>query len=329
MEGTVLNFNEGGAAIIVTSSTTVTDVDNTTLTGATIQITGNYIPAEDVLTFTNAFGITGVYDPTTGTLQLSGAASVANYRTAIRSVRYINTNTNNPSALTRVVSFNVTDGVDVSNTVARNINVIPSNDTPVLSAVEGVTLPYTEDQGPLSITSTLVVTDVDNPTLPFATVQITGDYNSSQDVLAFASAFGITSGYNSTNGMLTLTGPASVADFQSAFRSVTYENTNTFNPSAAVVRTITFRINDGTVNSNTQTRTVTITLTNDPPVLASMENSTLTYSEGQAATSITGTTTAADDDPNLMGGTIQITGNYINAEDILSFTNTADDYGIL
>ena len=91
----------------------------------------------------------------------------------------------------------------------------------------------------------------------------------------------------------------------------------------APVRTITFRINDGTVNSNTQTRTVTITPTNDPPVLASMENSALVYSEGQAATSITGTTTAADDNPNLIGATIQITGNYVNTEDILSFTNTA------
>ena len=124
-------------------------------------------------------------------------------------------------------------------------------------------------------------------------------------------------------GMLTLTGPASVADFQSAFRSVTYENTNTFNPSIAAVRTITFRINDGTVNSNTQTRTITITPTNDPPVLALIESSALNYSEGQAATSITATTTAADDNPNLIGATVQITGNYINTEDILSFTNTA------
>ena len=197
MEGTALNFNEGSAtAIVVTSLTTVSDVDNINLSGATIQITANYVPTEDVLTFTNASGITGVYDVTTGTMQLSGSASVGNYRNAIRAVRYINTNANNPSALTRIVSFNVTDGIDVSNTVARSINVIPSNDTPVLSAVEGVTLPYTEDQGPLSITSTLVVTDVDNPTLPFATVRITSGYNSSQDVLAFASAFGITSTYN-------------------------------------------------------------------------------------------------------------------------------------
>ena len=311
---------------VVTSLTTVSDADNINLSGATIQITANYVPTEDVLTFTNASGITGVYDATTGTMQLSGSASVGNYRNAIRAVRYINTNTNNPSALTRIVSFNVTDGVDVSNTVARSINVIPSNDAPVLSAVEGVTLPYTEDQGPLSITSSLVVTDVDNPTLPFATVQITGNYNSSQDVLAFANAFGITSTYNSTNGMLTLTGPASVADFQSAFRAVTYENTNTSNPSTAV-RTITFLVNDGTVDSNPQTRTVTITLTNDAPVLALMESSTLNYSEGQTATSVTATTTAADDDPNLMGGTVQITGNYINGEDILSFTNTADITG--
>ena len=99
MEGTVLNFNEGGAtAIVVTSLTTVSDVDNINLSGATIQITANYVPTEDVLTFTNASGITGVYDATTGTMQLSGSASVGNYQNAIRAVRYINTNANNPSA---------------------------------------------------------------------------------------------------------------------------------------------------------------------------------------------------------------------------------------
>ncbi|HEX6223076.1 MAG TPA: DUF2341 domain-containing protein, partial [Chryseolinea sp.] len=322
IESTTLTFNEGAAAAVITGSTTITDVDHANLVGATVQITSNYAPAEDVLTFTAAGGITGVYDPATGTMQLSGSASVTNYRNAIRAVRYINSNTNNPSTLTRLVSFTVTDGTDASNIATRSINVVASNDAPVLSAIEGVTLAYTEDQGPLSVTSTLVVTDVDNPTLPFATVQITSNFNNSQDVLAFSGGFGITATYNSATGLLTLTGPASPADFQAALRAVTYENTNTFNPSTTI-RTLTFRTNDGTVSSNSQTRTITITPTNDPPRLSSIESSALSYSEGQSAISVSTTVAAADDNPNLIGATVQITGNYNNTEDVLSFANTA------
>ena len=322
MEGTVLNFNEGQASIVITGATTVSDVDHTNLSGGTIQITGNHLSTEDVLTFTNAFSITGTFDASTGTMTLSGSTTKANYQSAIRSIRYLNTNVNNPSALTRTISFAVTDGTDISNTVARNITITPINDTPVISAIEVATLPYTEDQGPLAITSSIVVTDVDNLPLSSATAQITGNYNNTQDVLVFTAASGITATYNTTNGLLTLAGAASVADYQTALRSITYENTNTFNPNTAV-RIITFRVNDGTVNSNTQTRTITTTPINDPPRLPSIENSALSYTEGQVAISISPLITAADDNVNLSGATIQITGNYISTEDILSFTNTA------
>ena len=98
----------------LTSTLTVSDWEQPTLSGASISITGNYNNSEDVLVFVNAFGITGSFDTSTGTLTLSGNATFADYQSAIRSVTYQNTNNNNPSTLTRTVNFTVTDGTDNS-----------------------------------------------------------------------------------------------------------------------------------------------------------------------------------------------------------------------
>lgn len=52
-----LAYTENAAATAVDSAMTVTDADNTNLTGATVQITGNYSSLQDVLSFTNQLGI--------------------------------------------------------------------------------------------------------------------------------------------------------------------------------------------------------------------------------------------------------------------------------
>ena len=50
-----------------------------------------------------------------------------------------------------------------------------------------------------------------------------------------------------TNGTLTLTGPAAIADFEQVLRSIEYNNSSQ-NPTE-VDRTLTFMINDGTDDS--------------------------------------------------------------------------------
>ena len=324
-ESMAATFTEGAAALQVTGATTAVDVDSN-ITGATIQITGNYVSTEDVLTYVAVAGITGTFDALTGTMTLSGAVAASSYQNAIRNIRYQNTNINNPSTLQRTVSFTLTDGIDNSNTVARNINVNGTNDAPVLAGIESTALAYTEDDAPTAITSSLTVTDVDLTNLASATVQLTTNYANGQDVLAFVPANGITATFTAGTGTLTLTGPASIANFEAALRSVTYENTNHFNPSV-LTRTVVFRINDGTANSNTQTRTITLTPVDDAPVLAAIEATSLAYAEGMAATSVTASTTAADDNSNLTGAVIKITTNFVNTEDVLSFNNTASITG--
>ncbi len=93
---------------------------------------------------------------------------------------------------------------------------------------------------------------------------ITGNYVPGEDILAFANQLGIIGGFNAATGKLTLTGVASVANYQTALRAVTYFNTSD-NPSIAP-RTVTIRAGDGKELSAVKTRTINVSTVNDPPV---------------------------------------------------------------
>ena len=132
VELTALTFTEGNATTVISNTITVTDPDDTNLESATVQIAVNYASGQDVLGFVNQNGITGVFDALTGVLTLTGTSSVTNYQTALRSVTYFN-GSNNPSQLTRTVSWTVNDGTANSNTVFRTIEVVAVNDPPIVA----------------------------------------------------------------------------------------------------------------------------------------------------------------------------------------------------
>src|SRR5690606_819660 len=132
------SFTENGAAVAVDGSLTLSDVDNTTISGATVQITGNYANGQDTLSFTNQNGITGSWDDTTGTLTLTGTATVAQYQAALRSITYSNSS-ESPSTSGRTISFTVNDGAATSTAATRGITVIAVNDAPVLSGANNLT----------------------------------------------------------------------------------------------------------------------------------------------------------------------------------------------
>ncbi|WP_445632839.1 hypothetical protein NSTC745_04416 [Nostoc sp. DSM 114161] len=111
---------------ISSSGLDITDVDNTNINSATISITGNYQKSEDILSVLGTLprGITaGAFDPITGTITLTGSATLANYKGALAQIAYSNTS-ENPNIGDRTVSFTVNDGTNNSNTVTRNINVV-------------------------------------------------------------------------------------------------------------------------------------------------------------------------------------------------------------
>ena len=217
------------------------------MVSATVWISSNYQSGQDVLSFANTTTITGTWDAATGTLTLTGSDTVANYQAALRAVKYQNTSAN-PSLATRTVSLKVNDGVLESSVLVRNITLTPVDDPPVLTGIEATALTYTEKGTATPITSTITASDVDNVTLAGATLWFSANYQSGQDVLSFSSTASITGVWSASAGTLTLTGSDSVVNYQAALRAVKYWNTSA-NPSTAV-RTVSVKINDGTLDSN-------------------------------------------------------------------------------
>ena len=104
------------------------------------------------------------------------------------------------------------------------------------------------------------MTDPDNTTLASATVRITNVKNGAAESLDvdLTGLSGITKTTSRTAGAftLTLTGPASIATFQTALRRVTYDN----NASDVNLdnRVIQFQVNDGHSNSTPSFKTVLV-----------------------------------------------------------------------
>ncbi|OYD96612.1 hypothetical protein CDG76_07505 [Nostoc sp. 'Peltigera membranacea cyanobiont' 210A] len=299
----------------IDSGITVSDTDSPNLVSGTIKITSGFASAEDILAFTNQNGITGSYNSSTGVLTLTGSATIANYQTALRSVTYTNSS-DNPTTTPRTVSFIVNDGAANSTAVSRNINITAVNDAPVATATNSA-VAYTENATTI-IDSGITVSDVDSANLSGATVSITSGFASAQDTLAFTNQNGITGNYNSSTGVLTLIGSATIANYQTALRSVTYSNSSD-NPTTTP-RTVSFVVNDGTDNSTVVTRNINITAVNNVPI-ATASNSALAYTENATTAIDSGITVSDVDSANLASATVRISSGFISAQDTLAFTN--------
>jgi hypothetical protein len=104
--------------VVVDNGFEVNDVDSVDFNGASVEIIGGFTTGEDWLRFTNQNGISGDYDEVTGVLTLTGIASLEQYRTALRSVAYENTN-DLPDLGTRTMAFEVDDDGEKSNTATK------------------------------------------------------------------------------------------------------------------------------------------------------------------------------------------------------------------
>lgn len=107
--------------------------------------------------------------------------------------------------------------------------------------------------------------------------------------------------------MLSLSGTATLAQYESVLENVTYENTNTDNPNTGN-RTVTWVVNDGSANSVGVTSTITVTAQNDPPAIGDAtvaldENS----ANGTAVTNVNDSFTGTDLDRDGQAITYSIT----------------------
>ncbi|HEX6904788.1 MAG TPA: IPTL-CTERM sorting domain-containing protein, partial [Thermoanaerobaculia bacterium] len=145
------------------------------------------------------------------------------------------------------------------------------------------------------------VTDVDNTTLASLTVTLTNLLDTGNETLATdVTGTSIVANYAVApgTGTLTLTGPDTLANFQTVLRKVTYLNTS--NAPNSTPRVINFVANDGTTNGNTAVSTVTVVSVDTNPTAV---NDAATVNEDSGANPID--VLANDTDPD--GGTKSVT----------------------
>ncbi|GAB4433606.1 MAG: hypothetical protein Kow0031_15210 [Anaerolineae bacterium] len=134
LDGTTGGFNYtalftatlGGRPVVNTTTLTLTDTDNLTMTRATAHLVDRPDGANEFLwADTSGTAITAVYSPTTGLLTLSGRDTVARYQQVLRTVAYSNT-LDVPDQTGRTIRFEVIDELNRSNSAESLLLVRPA-----------------------------------------------------------------------------------------------------------------------------------------------------------------------------------------------------------
>jgi Ca2+-binding RTX toxin-like protein len=217
-----------------------------------------------------------------------------------------------------IFTYTLTD-IDGSNSTATltiNPGVAPVIDLDASASGYNFATTFTQGGAAVSLADTdISITDADSTNITRATITLTN--LQAGDVLATG---GMPAGITAvvTGNVVTLTGSATLASYQTAIRAVTFTTSST----NTTLRNIDVVVTDGTNISNTATTTVTVGLLNAPVVdldfSAAGSGFTTTYTENGAAVSIADTDIRITDidSTNLTGATITLTN--AQAGDVLA-----------
>ncbi|MDW7995705.1 MAG: cadherin-like domain-containing protein, partial [Gemmatales bacterium] len=232
---TGLTVNEGATLVITSAMLAATDVDNG--------------PADIIYKLT-ALPAFGVLRKGSTVLNLNDTFTQADINAGL--IRYVH---DGSESLADQFGFELRDtGGASAGTFVVNITINPVNDPPRIdlnggAPGTGFTATFFQP-GPNSVpivSGALTVDDPDSPTLSYAEVTLTNrpDGNAESLTLSLPSGSPLSFTYNPATGVLTLSGPGTLLDYQAALSTLRYQNNKTF-PNLAL-RVITVRLHDGSV----------------------------------------------------------------------------------
>jgi hypothetical protein len=120
------------------------------------------------------------------------------------------------------------------------------------------------------------IADLDDTNIESARIVLTNPLDGSAETLSISGTLptGITaSSYNASTGVLTLSGSATLANYQTAILAIRYNNSSDAPNSTA--RIVQVFVNDGDDDSNIANTTISIVAVNEPPTAASFTATTL------------------------------------------------------
>ena len=297
--GASVTYAAGGSAVATDATLNTSSVSSPYYTGATVVI-GSPATGDTLSATTTGSAITASYSA--GTLTLSGTDTIARYRQVLDSVTFSSTAAV-PAAGARTLTYSVTDGITTS-TATSTVTV---HDAPTVTA--GATKSFETGGSPVLVDPSGAVTAPSSATLASATVRITGNF-ATGDTLAVGTPGGLNSAYSA--GVLTLTGMASAATYQTAIDSITF---STSNISSTAARTLSYTVNDGTASSSTATSTVDV---NFPPNVTA--GAAASFTAGGSPVAVDPALSIADPSSSSMtGATVTIAAGFLPG-DRLGFT---------
>ncbi len=198
-----------------------------------------------------------------------------------------------------------TNGTGLSASKMITISIANVNEPPIIES--SYISNYIENGSSVVLSPSLTIGNGEASTLASAQVSISSGFLSG-DILSFTndgSTMGnITALYDSSTGVLTLTSSgatATLAQWQSALRSVTYHSTSETLSLTQATRTVSWKINDGNLESTVDTSTLHVTGVNDAPTISVSTPSGFTETTGIDNQNLTqsGTVTFGDVDSNV------------------------------
>ncbi|TRW85615.1 hypothetical protein FK535_09365 [Mycolicibacterium sp. 018/SC-01/001] len=232
-------YTLGKAGVKVAPNVEIGDLDSTVLNGATVTITGGR-EVGDLLSFAPIDGnpVSASWNGT-DTLTLSGTATLAQYEAALEAVTF--TATTGAGLLeTRTVTIDLVDDSGVGPLVPATVLVgVKTPDRPTIVTVGATIVKVNNTVKPITLAT---IADTDSTTLTGASVAVTAGFRSG-DTLGYTAINGnpVTAVYNSSTGVLTLSGTATIAQYKQALEAVTFKATQL---GTLPTRTITVNVTD-------------------------------------------------------------------------------------
>lgn len=233
-------YQLGGAPAPIVSTVDIIDGDSTGLKRVVIKI-ATLAQSGDTLSYTAPIDspVIGEWDAATLTLTLSGAGTLEQYEAAVRAVTFSATE---GALLARGITISATDSDDVENIAPGFVTVAvwaPPTLPPLVTPIAGGG--FTIGGSPVRIVSAVDIVDGDSGRLSKVVVRI-ATLGQSGDVLDYVAPNGnpVIGTWDAAARTLTLTGDATLAQYEEAVKAVTFSATQ----GAALVRGVTISATD-------------------------------------------------------------------------------------
>lgn len=221
-------------------------------------------------------------------------------------------------------------GLDGTFRYFENINPAPE----VTLTVESIEL--MPQSAPAILDASLTLGDADLDIINRAVISI-ADYQPDEEQLSFTPQGPITGTFDEDYGVLTLTGPGTIAEFEAALRTVTYEYTGSLASSggrkgtsagktSTIAREISFAVFDiDNTTPDARVMTVNVAFANLPPSVTGSGSTPVFTPGGDPVAIDNGVVLSDGDDAYLEGATILITpSSFVAEQDQLLFTNVGE-----